>query len=671
VEKREEELDRTAPVTESSRAALFSVERLNEVISKARSHLLSLQDAGGYWVFDLEADCTIPAEYVLLQRFMGKRIPPDLVTRLSNYLRRRQLEKGGWPVYKDGPADISASTKVYFALKLLGDSPELPHMAAARRTILGLGGASKVNVFTRITLALFGQVSWRTVPAIPIEVMLLPRWFFFHTTKISYWSRTVMIPLLILFNKQPVCRLGPRDGVEELFLESSNDLVNLDHFIPGSCRKNFFIHLDRMLKRIDRFAPHVIRERALEKAKAWTLEKMKGEGGIGAIFPAMVNAVMALKALGFAEHHPDLVKGMAALDHLLVRHGDEVFCQPCVSPVWDTCLSLSALLEEGISTDHPSVTSSMDWLFDKQILAQGDWCVGAPNVEPGGWGFQFENSFYPDADDTPAVLMAILRAGCLEDERCRDRITKAVEWVLGMQSSDGGWGAFDIDNNCLYLNDIPFADHGALLDPSTSDLTGRCVELLSMLGFGRDFPAVAKALRFLRREQEPCGAWFGRWGVNYLYGTWSALMGLREAGEDMTQPYIRRAVQWLRSCQNPDNGWGESCYSYNDPSLAGKGKSTPSQTAWALLGLMAAGEQGSPAVQGGIHYLLNSQNPLGGWDEDLFTGTGFPRVFYLRYHGYSQYFPLWALAVYRRLRSGKKTRQDEVRMAALRHRRVK
>jgi squalene-hopene/tetraprenyl-beta-curcumene cyclase len=658
----DKKLEWTTYTTKSSRAALFSVERLNEAISKARNHILSLQEKEGYWVFDLEADCTIPAEYVFLQHFLGRRIPPEMAARLSNYLRRRQLRGGGWPIYKDAAADISASTKVYFALKLLGDSPEQSHMIEARRTILGLGGASKVNVFTRITLALFGQIPWRTVPAMPIEIMLLPGWFFFHITKVSYWSRTVMIPLLILFAKKPICPLGPKEGVQELFLQPPHELVNLDLLIPGNPRKNFFIHLDRLLKRIDRFAPRATREKALKRAKAWILERMQGEGGMGAIFPAMVNAVMALKLLGFPEDHPDFARGINALDHLVVDHGDEGFCQPCVSPIWDTCLSLSALLEEGVPPDHKTLASSVEWLFEKQIMERGDWCQKALNVAPGGWAFQFENTFYPDVDDTPAVLMALLRAGCLGDERHRERIVKALRWVLGMQSSDGGWGAFDIDNNCLYLNDIPFADHGALLDPSTSDLTGRCVELLSMLGFGRDFPPIDKALRFLRREQEPFGAWFGRWGVNYLYGTWSVLMGLRQAGEDMTQPYIRRAVEWLKSCQNRDNGWGESCYSYNDPSLAGRGKSTASQTAWALLGLMAAGEHGSPSVQGGIHYLLATQNSQGGWDEELFTGTGFPRVFYLRYHGYSRYFPLWAMAVYRRFRAGKNTRQDEVRL---------
>jgi squalene-hopene/tetraprenyl-beta-curcumene cyclase len=640
---------------------LFSLERLNQAIHRARNHLLSLQNPKGYWVFDLEADCTIPAEYVLLQRFLQKPLAPKQGAALANYLRRRQLPQGGWPLFTGGAANLSATVKAYFALKLLGDPAEASHMVKARRVVLSLGGASKVNVFTRISLALFGQIPWRAVPAMLAEIMLLPRWFFFNLYKVSYWSRTVIVPLLILLSERPVCSLSLEEGVEELFLEPPHKLVHLDHFVPGNRTKNLFIHLDRTLKQLDRFAPRLIRKKALKRAQRWTLERMQGKGGLGAIFPAMANAVMALKTLGYPEDHPDFIRGMRALDDLLVHHGDEDFCQPCVSPVWDSCLALSALLEEGVSPDHEAVTRAVEWLFEQQVFIRGDWSQRVPRLETGGWAFQFENAFYPDVDDTPAVLMAILRAGGLSSEKYKKRIATAVDWVLGMQSSDGGWGAFDVNNNSLHLNAIPFADHGALLDPSTSDLTGRCVELLSMMGFGREFPPLARALEFLRKEQEPWGAWFGRWGVNYLYGTWSVLMGLRQAGEDMNQPYIRKAVEWLKSRQNPDNGWGETCSSYRDRSLAGRGQSTASQSAWALLALMAAGGHNSPAVQRGIHYLITTQDSAGGWKEDHFTGKGFPGVFYLRYHGYSAYFPLWALAVYRRLRAGKKLRQDEVR----------
>jgi squalene-hopene/tetraprenyl-beta-curcumene cyclase len=449
-----------------------------------------------------------------------------------------------------------------------------------------------------------------------------------------------------------------------LFVESPQDLRHLDHLIPRHLIKNLFIFLDRILKMADPLIARPSRERAIRLAERWTVERMQGVGGIGAIFPAMANAVMALRVLGYPDHHPDVVRGLKAIDDLLVDHGEEACCQPCVSPVWDTCLSLSAMLEAGTAPEDEAVQKAIDWLFENQIRVPGDWSYRAPDLEPAGWAFQFENTLYPDVDDTPMVLMALLRAGALNQGAHRENIRKAVNWVIGMQSSDGGWGAFDIDNNYLYLNNIPFADHGALLDPSTSDLTGRCIEMLAMLGYGRDFPPVARGLEFLRREQETFGGWFGRWGVNYIYGTWSVLKGLGRLGEDVSQPYIQKAVDWLKSCQNPDNGWGETCYSYKDPSLAGKGESTPSQTAWALLGLMAVGEVESSAVQRGIHYLITHQDSDGRWDEQIFTGTGFPNVFYLRYHGYAQFFPLWALGEYRRLRTGRATRQEEVSLAS-------
>ena len=634
---------------------------LQNAIARGIDRFLSLQDRKGYWVFDLEADTTIPSEYIFLQKFRGQPLDPGLRSRLVNYLRRRQLPEGGWPLYEEGAADISASVKAYFALKLAGESPDAPHMVKARELILKMGGAARVNVFTRIALSLFGQIPWHTTPAMPVEITLLPRWFFFHLDKVSYWSRTVMVPLLILYAKRPVCRLTPEEGIRELFLEPPETLGHLDHFVPGNWRKNFFILVDRLLKRTEPLLPRRTREKAIRQAERWTRERM-GEGGIGAIFPAMANAVMALQVLGFPPDDPDMVRGVKALDDLLLRHGEESFCQPCVSPIWDTCLSLSASLEAGLPSDGKAVDSAVKWLFDQQILAWGDWANRAPGLAAGGWAFQFENTFYPDVDDTPMVLMSLLRAGAMQKEEYRERISQGVNWIIGMQSSDGGWGAFDIDNNYLYLNHIPFADHGALLDPSTSDVTARCVELLAMLGYSRAFPPIARALEFLKKEQEEFGAWFGRWGVNYIYGTWSVLMALRQVGEDMTQPHVRKAIGWLKSCQNPDGGWGETCYTYNDPSQAGQGPSTPSQTAWALLGLMAGGEVNSEAVKKGIHYLVSRQNALGGWEEKYFTGTGFPKVFYLRYHGYGQYFPLWAMGVYRRLTTAGKTLQDEIKM---------
>jgi len=618
------------------------------------------KDPAGFWAFDLEADVTIPAEYLILQRFLERDIDSGLRERIVSYIRRAQLADGGWALYEGGVSDISATVKAYFALKLSGESTDAPHMVRARQLILSLGGAVKVNVFTRIMLALYGQLPWRTVPAIPVQIMLLPRWFFFHIDKVSYWSRTVIVTLLIFCSRRTVCHLRPEEGLPELFVSPPEGIRHIDGYVSGRFRKNLLIFFDRFIKKADPIISRLWREKAERLAESFILKRMRGEGGIGAIFPPMVNCLIALKVLGYSDDHPDMAHGIEALDELLLDKGDESFCQPCFSPVWDTCLALSAMEEARAGLEDKARKSTVKWLFEKQIMEPGDWSSNAPELAPGGWAFQFENAFYPDTDDTAMVLMSLLRAGVMENKDNMAPIAKAVNWIFGMQSSDGGWGAFDIDNNYTYLNDIPFADHGALLDPSTSDVTGRCVELLSMLGYRRDFPLVARALDFLRSEQEECGAWFGRWGVNYIYGTWSVLAALKQAGEDMSQPYIQKAAEWLRSTQNEDGGWGETCRSYNDPSLAGMGESTASQTAWAIMGLMAARGADDEAVIRGVAYLTRTQRADGNWDEKFYTGTGFPKVFYLKYHGYRLYFPLWALGVYRSLKEGVPSRQDEV-----------
>ena len=634
---------------------------LDSAISRALDYILSVQHEDGFWVFDLEADVTIPAEYILLQRFLGRKLSQELKEKFRHYILRRQSSDGGWPLYEGGDSEISASVKAYFALKILGEDAKAPHMQKAREKILRMGGASKVNVFTRTTLALFGQIPWDTVPYMPAEIMLLPKWFFFHLSKVSYWSRTVIVPLLILYAKKPVCPLKPWEEVRELFLEDPHRLKYLDKFVKGNPLKNAFILLDRFLRRFDPYFSKSLRDKSVELAEKWTRAHMKGEGGIGAIFPAMANAVMALKVLGYPEDDPDYVRGIKALDDLVLDKGKEAFCQPCNSPIWDTCLTLSAILEAGVPKDHPSVKKAVQWLIEQQITdVKGDWAINAPYLEPGGWAFEFENAIYPDVDDTSMVLISLLRAQMLE--RYKENIEKGVNWVIGMQSSDGGWGAFDIDNNYLYLNNIPFADHGALLDPSTSDLTGRCIELLSLLGYRHDFPPIKKALRFLRKEQERFGGWYGRWGVNYIYGTWSVLMGLAQLGESRNG-WVKKAALWLKRCQNPDHGWGETCYTYNDPRLAGRGKTTSSQTSWAILALIAAGEAKSEHVKKGVEFLIRTQNKDGVWDEEEYTGTGFPKVFYLRYHGYSKYFPLWALGSYKRMLQEGKTLEDTVRLS--------
>ena len=633
---------------------------LSQAVQKSAQALLNLQDEDGWWRFDLEADATIPSEYMLLKHFLGS-VDQEQESRMVDYLHSRQMADGSWPLYHAGPGNISATVKAYFALKVAGVDPASDAMKKARHWILTHGGAENANVFTRFTLATFGQAPWRIVPCMPMEIIYLPNWFFFSLNKVSYWSRCVIIPLLILYAKRPVFELKPEQNIRELFLQPPETLKNLDKFVPGKPLKNVFIVIDWILKKVEPLVPRWIRNHAISKAEAWTREHMSGEGGIGGIYPAMANAVMALTLLGYDDTDPDMIRGKKAIEDLVIDNDRETYVQPCVSPVWDTCLSVSALAEAEVNVDHKSFSQAVEWLFDKQVFVRGDWKSKAPDLDSGGWAFQFENDFYPDVDDTCSVLMAMMRIGVHNNLAKRRRMGQAVNWVIGMQNSDGGWGAFDIDNHYEYLNNIPFADHGALVDPSTADLTGRVIEMLAMLGYDRSFTPIQRGLEFLKQDQHECGAWFGRWGVNYIYGTWSVLIALGMLGEDPNQPWIRKSIDWLKDRQNSDGGWGEDCNTYDDPELRGRGSSTPSQTAWALLGLMAVGELESENVERGMHYLMRNQETSGDWEESLYSGTGFPRVFYLRYHGYSHYFPLWALSVYRKMRQGLPTRQEMVR----------
>ena len=635
-------------------------DKVQSAVSRAAQALMARQAQDGHWRFSCEADVTIPAEYMLLHYFMGS-VDKDREVRIAAFIRRRQLSSGSWSLYEGGPGDISATVKAYFALKLAGDAETAPHMVAARQWVKANGGAEKCNVFTRIALAMFGQMPWSTVPAMPVEMMLLPKWWFFHLSKVSYWSRCVIVPLLIIFAKRPVCAIDAERGVRELFIEDPATLGNLDRFRwKRGWKANAFLVIDRILKMVDPLIPGFIRGPALARAEHWLREHTKGVGGIGAIYPAIANAAVAFRLLGAANDDPDLVRSLQAIEDLVVDEKEDTWVQPCVSPIWDTCLSLSAMTEAGANPRQPAVQAATNWLLDQQVFVPGDWCDQAPGLTPGGWAFQYENDKYPDVDDTAMVLMALLRAGAQYNELKIKRLNQGVNWLIGMQSPDGGWGAFDIGNNYQYLNNIPFADHGALLDPSTADLTGRSIEVFAMLGYDTTFPPVARGLRFLEQDQDASGAWFGRWGVNYIYGTWSVLAGLGAIGEDVAKPYVRKAIDWLKRVQNEDGGRGESCNTYDDPMLKGRGVSTASQTAWALLGLMAVGETQSPQVKAGVEYLIRTQNERGEWDEDAYTGTGFPRVFYLRYHGYSKYFPLWALGTYARQRRGMPSREQEV-----------
>ena len=621
-------------------------DRIDSMIDEMTDSLLQRQAGDGHWAFELEADATIPAEYILLNHYLDE-IDEELEVKLGRYLRKIQEDHGGWPLYFDGDFNISASVKAYFALKMIGDDVNAPHMVRAREAILSNGGAAKANVLTRFSLALFGQVPWRATPVMWLEMLLLPKWFVFHIDKVSYWSRTVMVPLMVIEALKPQARNPQGIGVEELFLTPPNEekkyLVNPTNHWAG----DFMLFCDRIGRLIHPFVPKFLTNMAIRKAMAFVAKRLNGEDGLGGIFPAIANSLMAFDALGYGKDHPDYVTARKAIDGLIVTHGDWGYCQPCLSPVWDTGLAMNALLEVGLDLNVQPVAEAAQWLIDRQILdVDGDYIEDRPGLRPGGWAFQYRNDYYPDVDDTAVVVIALHRA---DPKRYANAIERATEWIIGMQSRNGGWGAFNADNTHYVLQHIPFADHGALLDPPSADVSARCIGMLAQLGYDRSHPVVARGLEYLEREQEEDGSWFGRWGNNYVYGTWSVLCALNGIGEDMDAPYVRKAVEWLNARQGDDGGWGEDCASYWQHRRDEVKVSTPSQTSWAVLGLMAAGEKDCDAVRRGIDYLLKAPIENGKWKEEYFNAVGFPRVFYLRYHGYSAYFPLWTLARYRNL----------------------
>jgi squalene-hopene/tetraprenyl-beta-curcumene cyclase len=628
------------------------VDELDRAIGGATQALLRAQRPNGHWVFELEADATIPSEYVLLVHYLGEPANLELERKIGVYLRRIRGAHGGWPLFHDGPFDLSATVKAYFALKMIGDSTEAPHMREAREAILKRGGAQRASVFTRFLLALYGELPWRATPSIPVELIFLPRWFPVHLSKMSYWARTVIVPLLVLAAVRPRAR-NPREvRIAELFVPGGTTAPGR---APHQSRvwATVFGVLDRTLKLVDPLWPTRSRKRAVDACVAFVSERLNGEDGLGAIYPAMANSVMMYDALGYPESHPERAIARTSVDKLLVVKASEAYCQPCVSPIWDTVLACHALMEAGGHAVNAPLARALKWMKPRQVLdVKGDWTVSRPHVRPGGWAFQYNNAHYPDLDDTAAVVLALDRAR--KDSEASFEFDEAIargrEWIAGLQSTNGGWGAFDADNTYQYLNNIPFADHGALLDPPTADVSGRCLGALAQLGARADEPNMKAAIAYLRNAQEKDGSWFGRWGVNYIYGTWSVLAGLNAAGVAADDPAMRRAAEWLIAIQNDDGGWGEDCQSYKlDYNGYEPAPSTASQTAWALLALMAAGETGHQAVSVGIRYLQNTQSPDGLWPQDHYTGGGFPRVFYLRYHGYPKYFPLWALARYRNL----------------------
>jgi len=623
-------------------------------IETATQALLACQRADGHFLFELEADATIPAEYVLFRHYLGEPVDAALEAKIAAYLRRIQGAHGGWPLFRDGDFDMSATVKAYFALKMIGHLPQAEHMRRAREAVRMRGGAERSNVFTRCLLALYGIVPWRAVPVMPVEIMLLPKWFPFHLDKISYWSRTVIVPLLVLMAKKPRARNPKGVTVNELFLDPPQTLGPAPKAPQQNAAWFWFFHaVDNVLRAAEPYMPRRTRQRAIDRALAWTAERLNGEDGLGAIFPAMVNSVLMFDALGYPPDDPQRAIARQSVEKLLAVHEHEAYCQPCVSPIWDTSLACHALMEVGGERVMAEVKRGLDWLKPMQVLdVRGDWMARRPDLRPGGWAFQYANPHYPDVDDTAVVVMAMDRIQRQAAADYAGAIDRAREWIVGMQSGNGGWGAFDTDNEYYYLNNIPFADHGALLDPPTEDVSARCLSMLAQLGEGAS-PAAQRAVAYLRRAQLGDGSWYGRWGMNYIYGTWSVLSALNAAGIDRSAPEIRKAVDWLAAIQNEDGGWGEDGSSYKlDYRGYEKAPSTASQTAWALLGLMAVGDVDHPAVARGIKYLSRTQGADGFWNEERYTATGFPRVFYLRYHGYAKFFPLWALARYHNLTRG-------------------
>ncbi len=620
---------------------------LNQGIQKAMEALLQKQKPDGHWCFELEADCTIPAEYILMMHYLGEEIDTVLQEKIAVYIRRRQNEEGGWPLYYGGLTDISCSVKSYYALKLAGDDPEAPHMLKARRAVLQRGGAAASNVFTRIALAMFEQLPWRGVPFIPVEIMLLPRWFPFHLLKVAYWSRTVMVPLFILCTYRAKAQNPQGTGIRELFMK--DPWKERKYFPVRSGLNRAILVLERTAFNLQGLIPGFVRKFATRKAMDWFTKRLNGLDGLGAIFPAMVNAYEAMLLRGIPEDDPRVKTAREAIDKLLVIKEDEAYCQPCVSPVWDTLLAACSLEETEEQMPHESLDKAFAWLQEKQLLEEeGDWSLYRPHIPKGGWAFQYNNAYYPDLDDTAFAAFAMER---YDRKKYQDNILAAARWIAGMISKNGGFAAFDANNTYYYLNEIPFADHGALLDPPTADVSARCLML-----FGKLIPEypefrepLKKCMDYLSQEQEEDGSWFGRWGTNYVYGTWSVLIALEAAGVPKDDPRVRKAVHFLLSVQNPDGGWGEDNDTYEPFRMRGQGySSTAIHTAWALIALLSAGEAHSDAVSQGIAYLLEHQAEDGHWYNKEYNAPGFPRVFYLKYHGYDKYFPIWALGRYRK-----------------------
>jgi len=663
-------------------------------MERTRDHLLSLQHPDGHWCAELQGDTILESEYILLLAFLGQG-QSERARECAAYMLDQQCDHGGWAMFPGGPIEISGSVKAYLALKITGHDPGADYMVRAREAILRAGGVEQVNSFTRFYLAMLGLIPYHLCPAVPPEMILLPKWAPFNIYEMSAWSRTIVVPLSLLWACQPKTVLPPEHQIDELYASPGKTMprtiggVNHEGHQGWINWTRFFQRVDQGIKLAERIGLTPLRQRAIRLCEEWILQRLEMSDGLGAIFPPIVWTIIGLRCLGYKDESEIIQQQLRELDKLCIRENNQVRLQPCFSPVWDTIISIIALRDAGVSRKDPAIRKAIDWVLSKEVRHKGDWTVNHPDVEPGGWYFEYNNEFYPDVDDTCMTLIALGK--CLPEGVGRDwtmevfdapksapggptdapvvfsgrsataeraiaeleaaapmvnAIRRGVRWLKAMQSRDGGWGAFDADNTREVLTKVPFADHNAMIDPSTSDITARVLESFAGLGIPSDSDVHRRALEFIWKDQQPDSCWYGRWGVNYLYGTWQVLVGLTANGIPAADPRLRGAVKWLKSHQQACGGWGETARSYDDPSLRGTGIPTASQTAWALLGLIAAGEAESDAVRRGVEYLLRTQQPNGTWIETEFTGTGFPRVFYLRYHYYCLYFPLMALGRY-------------------------
>lgn len=621
--------------------------RVTAAIDGARKHLFSTQHEDGYWCGELEADTTLESDYILMHTLLGTGDAKKF-EKACRWILDHENEDGGWPIFEGGFSEISASVKAYFALKLCGYSADHPALQRARRKILELGGVTKCNTYTKIYLCFFGQYDWNAVPAIPPEIVLFPKWFWFNIYEISSWSRAIFIPLAIVYAKKPFKKIATAQGLDELFVggrANSNLHLHWDTDNLLSWR-NFFLFFDRLTHWFEAVHIRPLRSVALKAAEKWMLERFEMSDGLGAIYPAMMNAIIALRCLGYSVDDPQFIRAMDELEALGIEEAESFRMQPCKSPVWDTAYAMFALGESGVARNHPRMIAAADWVLKKQVTHRGDWAYKNRKGRPAGWYFEFNNESYPDVDDTGMVCLGLSQVDYPNQRYLRDSVSRAIDWILSMQCKNGGWASFDKDNDKMVFQYIPFADHNAMLDPATVDITGRILECLANHGYSKDQSVIRRAVSYMLREQESDGCWFGRWGCNYIYGTMLVLRGLQALGYDSHEPFIQQAAEWLRMVQNADGGWGESLASYHDAALRGQGESTASQTAWAVLGLLAAGDTRSDSIHRGIAYLLKTQRRDGSWWERWYTGTGFPKVFYLKYHMYAEYFPLLALATY-------------------------